>query len=86
MIIVRKWKDLQSTLVPDLLKGDFPQCGVKYTGKYGQGLVLALYNVPIDIIKSKAKAANSSISHVFVIPKSVARVYRLDVPTLTDVV
>ncbi len=69
-----------------MLKGDFPKCGVKYTGKHGQGLVWARYDVPIDIVRQKAKAASASISNVFVIPKPIAKVYGLDIPLLTDVV
>ena len=84
--ILRKWNTLRSTYAADMLKGEFPKCGVKYTGKYGQGLVLALYHVPADVVISKAAASSSKISNIFIIPKSVARVYGLDIPTLTDVV
>ncbi len=85
-IIVRKWNNLKSTYAAEMLKGSFPKCGVKFTGKHGQGLVLVRYDVPINVVKAKAKAANQVISNVFVIPKKVADVYGLDVPTLIDVV
>ena len=85
-IIVRQWNNLRSTYAADMLKGRFPKCGVKFTGKYGQGLVLVRYDVPIDVVKLKAKAANQVISNVFVIPRKVARVYGINIPTLVDVV
>jgi len=85
-IIVRKWNNLKSTYAAEMLKGRFPKCGVKFTGKHGQGLVLVRYDVPIDVVKAKAKAANQVISNVFVIPRKVARVYGINIPTLVDVV
>ena len=85
-IIVRKWNNLKSTYAADMLKGSFPKCGVKFTGKHGQGLVLVRYDVPIDIVKQKARAANQVISNVFVIPRKVADVYGISIPLLTDVV
>ena len=85
-IIVRKWNNLKSTYAAEMLKGSFPKCGVKFTGKHGQGLVLVRYDVPIDIVKQKARAANQVISNVFVIPRKVADVYGISIPLLTDVV
>ena len=85
-IIVRKWNNLKSTYAAEMLKGSFPKCGVKFTGKHGQGLVLVRYDVPIDVVKAKAKAANNIVSNVFVIPRKVARVYGINIPTLVDVV
>lgn len=72
-IEVRKFKELRSTYFSEMTKGNFPKCGIKYTGKYSHGLVLVKYNVPgIEAIKEKARAANDTISHVFVIPKAAA--------------
>ena len=85
-VIVRKWSDLKSTYAAEMLKGEFPKCGVKYTGKHGQGLVLVKYNVTIEVARQKAVAAHNCISHVFVIPKRVAAVYGQNIPTLTDAV
>jgi len=75
-ILFRKWKDLKSTYAAEMLKGKFPECGIKYTSKHGEGLVLANHNVTdIDMVRQKACAAamDSDISHVFVIPKKVAK-------------
>jgi len=82
-ILVRKWDNLKSSLVAEAITGDFPKCGVKYTGKYGQGLVIARFNAPISLIKEKARAANQEITHVFVMPRSIDRL--VNIPTLTDV-
>ncbi len=73
---VSKWNNLVSTYVPGMLRGKFPDCGVKYTGKHGAGLVLVKYDVTDkNLIIQKAKAASESISYVFVIPKAIAKVY-----------
>ena len=75
---VGKWSNLVSTHVPGMLRGKFPSCGIKFTGKYGAGLVLVKYDVTdLDLIIQKAKAASEKISYVFVIPKSIAKVYNL---------
>lgn len=73
-IIVRKWDELKSTVASEMMRGKFPDCGAKFTSKYGQGLVLVKYGVPIGIVKDKAKAAgiNSHTAHVFVIPRAIA--------------
>ena len=55
---VRKWNNLKSTYAAEMLKGDFPKCGVKFTGKHSEGLVLAKYDAPIQLVISKAKAAH----------------------------
>ncbi len=72
-IKVRKFKNLRSTCFSEMTKGKFPKCGIKYTRKYGHGLVLVKYDVPgVDLIKEKARAASDTVSHVFVIPKAAA--------------
>lgn len=74
-IIVQKWKNLKSTHAAEMLKS-FPDCGVKYTGKFGQGLVLVRPDLTdIEFVKSKAKMAaiKSNISHVFIIPRPVVK-------------
>ena len=85
-VFVREWSDLSSTLAYEMMRGKFPECGVKFTGKHGQGLVIAKYGTPIDIILQKARAASTDISQVFVIPKGIAGAVGLDIPTLTEVV
>lgn len=71
-VIISKFKDLKGSYAADMLKGSFPKCGIKYTGKYGHGLVLVRYDVTdFDSVKEKAKAASDSVSHVFVIPKQI---------------
>jgi len=75
-ILVRKWSNLKSTVAAEMLKGKFPECGIKYTTKHGEGLVLVKHDVPgVDLIKQKAKAAAlySDTSHVFVIPPEFAK-------------
>jgi len=74
MILVRKWDNLKSTVANEMMAGKFPDCGVKYTGKYGPGLVLVKYDVSDkNMIMQKARAANSEISHVFIIPRSIEK-------------
>ena len=85
-VLVRNWNNLKSTHAAEMLKGDFPKCGVKFTGKHSQGLVLARYDVPIQTVREKAKAAHSDITNVFIIPKPVAEVYGMNIPVLVDVV
>jgi hypothetical protein len=85
-VIVREWKSLSSTLASEMMKGKFPDCGVKFTGKHEHGLVLAMYNVTPEVIMQKARAASDEISQVFVIPKSIANAAGLGIPTLTDIV
>ena len=85
-VFVREWSDLSSTLASEMMRGKFPDCGVKFTGKYEQGLVIAKYNVPIDIIRQKAKAAHHEISQVFIIPRPIEIAAGLNIPTLRDAV
>lgn len=85
-VLVRDWSNLKSTHAAEMLKGNFPKCGVKFTGKHGQGLVLARYDAPIQTVREKAKAAHSKVSHVFIIPKTIANVYGMNIPTLTEAV
>lgn len=75
-ILFRKWSNLKPTYAAGMLKGGLPDCGIKYTSKHGEGLVLVSPDVTdIDMVRQKAKAAamNSNTSHVFIIPKSFAK-------------
>lgn len=85
-IMIGEWSRLKSTVAADMLKGAFPKCGVKYTKKYGHGLVLVMDGVPLDIVRDKAKAAgmDSYMSVVFKVPNRIAAVYG-HIPTLTEV-
>ena len=72
---ILKWNRLKSTVVPKLLKGPFPKCGVKYTSQFGRGLVLIKYDVcDKEMVMEKARAAGDD-SLAFIIPKQVANVY-----------
>ena len=73
------WADLKASMVHGLLKKDFPQCGIKYTAKYGRGLVLVKKSkgITLEKIYEKALAANKYCSHIFFIPDPVAKVYGL---------
>ena len=76
MCKVMKWDKLKAIVAAEMLKGPFPKCGIKYTGKYGIGLVLVKYNVPgKELIMEKARAANPNGSIAFIIPKKIAAVY-----------
>jgi hypothetical protein len=85
-ISFQEWDNLKSSFAGKMLSRDFPACGIKYTGKHGPGLVLALASASLDSILQKASAANEDKSYVFIIPDSVAAVYGLNIPLLTDVV
>ena len=77
-VILGKFNELKSTYAVDMLRGSFPACGIKYTGKYGAGLVLVRYDVTdMEAVRAKAKAANELVSHVFVIPRIVGKVVGL---------
>ena len=80
------WDNLKSKFAGEMLSKNFPECGIKYTGKHGHGLVIALAHAPFDSILKKAAAANSEKSYVFMVPDKIAAVYGLNIPTLTDVV
>ena len=68
------WNDLKETIATEMMTGKFPTCGIKYTGKYGPGVVLVKYDVSDkNMIMQKAKAANSEISYVFIIPRSIEK-------------
>jgi hypothetical protein len=87
--MICKWRELRATIVPEVLeeykKKPWPKCGIKYTRRYGHGLVFVKSDVTdLDLIKDKARAASDKISYVFTIPKNVEKIYRLNVPTLTE--
>ncbi len=86
-IMVGEWNELSSTHAAEMLKGPFPKCGVKYTSKYGAGLVLVRDGISRALLVEKAKAAgaNADISFVFKVPARISAVYG-HVPTLTDIV
>ena len=86
-ILIGEWSELSSTHAHEMLKGDFPQCGVKYTSKYGAGLVLVREGISRQLLKEKAKAAGAKQdrSYVFKVPQSIAAVYG-HIPTLMDAV
>ena len=72
---IHKWNLLKSTCAAEVLKGPFPKCGVKYTKRYGRGLVLIKYNVSDKkLVMEKARAAGDN-SLGFIIPPTVANVY-----------
>ena len=74
-ILFRKWNNLKSTYASEMMSGKFPDCGIRYTSKYGEGLVLVNHSVTdIDMVRQKAKAAgiNTDTAHVFIIPKPIA--------------
>lgn len=76
MCKVMKWDKLKSTYAAEMLKGAFPKCGVKYTGKYGKGLLLIKYDVAdTEMVRQKAKAASDKGSIGFIIPRKIAAVY-----------
>lgn len=79
------WDELKSTFAAEMLSGDFPKCGIKFTSKHGVGLVLAAAHAPFDQIVKKAKAAHPDKSYVFMIPEKVARIYGINIPTLMDI-
>jgi hypothetical protein len=72
-VIRTDWSELEPKLVHSLLL-KFPECGIKYTGKYGAGLVLVKQASDITMAKiiEKAQAANSEKSYFFMIPQQVA--------------
>ena len=83
----QNWDNLKSTFAAEMLSGEFPKCGIKYTGKHDNGgLVLALPTASMDMVIKKARAANPVKSYVFTIPDNIAKVYGLNIPLLTDVV
>ena len=73
MCKVMKWDKLKSTIASEMLKGKFPKCGVKYTGKYGVGLLLVKYDVPgKQSIMEKARASSPNGAIAFIIPRKIA--------------
>ena len=72
-VIRTKWSELSAPVVCEMLK-DFPQCGIKYTGKFGIGLVLVKRDKDITLrkIQEKAIAANPKESHYAFIPDNIA--------------
>lgn len=77
-VLMTPFKQLKSSYAAEMLKGKFPTCGIKYTGKHGAGLVLVKHDVTdISSVIAKAKAAGDSVAHVFVIPKQICRAVRL---------
>ena len=86
-IMIGEWKELSSTHAAEMLKGPFPRCGVKYTSKYGAGLVLVRDGISRALLTEKAKAAGmkEDRSYVFKVPPRIAAVYG-HIPTITDVV
>lgn len=77
MLKIHKWNRLQAREVPKLLRGNFPKCGVKFTNKYGTGLVLIKYDVSnLALIKDKVNAAGEG-AMAFIIPLSVGKVYNI---------
>lgn len=75
---LEKWSNLKATFAAEMLRGEFPKCGIKYTGKHSEGLVLVKYDVnDKELIRQKAKAANEDSSYVFIIPKRIAEVYNI---------
>ena len=86
-IQIGEWKELASTYAAEMLRGEFPKCGIKYTGKYGAGLVLILAGgTNLDLVREKARAAagDSGVSYVFTIPSVISAIYG-HIPTLTEV-
>ena len=82
-IMIGEWKELSATHAAEMLKGPFPKCGVKFTSKYGAGLVLVRDGVSRELIREKAKAAGvkSDISYVFTVPPRISAIYG-HIPTL----
>ena len=69
-----KWDKLKSTYAAEMLRGSFPKCGIKYTGKYGKVLVLVKYDVTDkNLVIEKAKAASDDGSIAFIIPPKIAK-------------
>ena len=76
MCKVMKWDKLKSIVAAEMLKGSFPKCGVKYTGKYGKGLLLIRYDVAdTEMVRQKARAASDKGSIGFIIPRNIAAVF-----------
>ncbi len=82
-IMIGEWKELSATHAAEMLKGPFPKCGIKFTSKYGAGLVLVRDGIPRNLLVEKAKAAGAknNITYVFKVPQSIAAVYG-HIPTL----
>ena len=69
-VLMTPFNQLKGSYAADMLKGKFPECGIKYTGKHGVGLVLVRHDVTdFAAVVEKAKAAGDRVAHVFVIPK-----------------
>ena len=86
-IMICEWNELSSTHAHEMLKGDFPSCGIKYTSKFGAGLVVIKGAVSRSLLNEKARAAGikHNISYVFKAPKNIADVYDR-IPTLSEAV
>lgn len=84
-IMIGDWKELSSTHAAEMLKGPFPKCGIKFTSKYGAGLVLVRDGVKRALIKEKAKAAGAKygVSYVFKVPPRISAIYG-HIPTLVN--
>ena len=78
MCKIMNWDNNKSLVAADMLKVTFPACGIKYTGKYGVGLLLIRYDVADkNLIRQKAKASSDQGAIGFVIPKKIAAVYNI---------
>ena len=85
-IMIGEWKELKSTHAAEMLKGEFPKCGVKYTSKHGAGLVLVRDGIPRNLLIEKAKAAGAkdNVAYVFKVPQKISAIYG-HIPTLVAI-